>query len=41
MRLDTCFVIANTEIQNNSALSFFSKNNFLITSYLNEYHIWN
>ncbi len=41
MRLDTCFVIANTEIQNSSALSFFSKNNFLITTYLNEYHIWN
>lgn len=37
----TNYVIANTEIHNTSALKFFAKNNFQITSYLNEYHIWN
>lgn len=41
MQSTTSYVIANTEIQNDSALRFFSKNKFLITSYLNEYHIWN
>ncbi len=37
----TQYVIANTETKNDSAVQFFKKNNFSVTSYLNEYHLWN
>jgi ribosomal protein S18 acetylase RimI-like enzyme len=37
----TAWVIANTELKNESALNFFKKNNFTVTSILNEYHLWN
>ena len=36
----TDYVIANTEKRNINAIYFFSKNNFSVTSHLNEYHIW-
>ena len=38
---NTHYVIANTESKNISALSFFKKNNFIETAFLNEYHLWN
>jgi ribosomal protein S18 acetylase RimI-like enzyme len=36
----TDYVIANTEKNNDKAIHFFRKNNFTVTSHLNEYHIW-
>lgn len=36
----TQYVVANTETKNTGAINFFKKNNFKVTSYLNEYHIW-
>lgn len=37
----TNYVIANTEISNTDAISFFKKNEFKSEVNLNEYHIWN
>jgi GNAT superfamily N-acetyltransferase len=38
---NTSYCIANTSTKSNDAIGFFTKNNFKVTSYLNEYHLWN
>jgi GNAT superfamily N-acetyltransferase len=38
---NTSYCIANTSTKSNDAIGFFAKNHFKVTSYLNEYHLWN